>query len=121
LRAGLAALLLGLAAASLPGLAQRGPPPATPIEQIAVGQLPPEAAATIALIRKGGPFPFAKDAAVFGNREGLLPKQRRGYYREYTVKTPGSRTRGARRIIKGAGGELFYTEDHYNTFRRIRE
>ena len=120
-RAVLAALALGLAALALPALAQRGPPPATPVGEVAASQLPPEAVATIAIIRKGGPFPYAKDAAVFGNREGMLPKQRRGYYREYTVKTPGSRTRGARRIVKGAGGELFYTDDHYNTFRRIRE
>jgi ribonuclease T1 len=84
-------------------------------------QLPPEAHATIALIRKGGPFPYAKDGAVFGNREGQLPRQKRGYYKEYTVKTPGERTRGARRIIAGRGGELYYTEDHYNHFRRIRE
>ena len=92
-----------------------------PIGEVAAAQLPPEAAATIALIHKNGPYPYAKDGAVFGNRESQLPKQKRGYYREFTVKTPGSRTRGARRIVKGAGGELFYTDDHYNTFKRIRE
>ncbi|MGE5616774.1 MAG: ribonuclease domain-containing protein, partial [Bacillota bacterium] len=58
---------------------------------------------------------------IFGNREGQLPRQKRGYYREYTVKTPGVRTRGARRIIAGGRGELYYTDDHYNHFRRIRE
>jgi ribonuclease T1 len=117
----IAACLLGLAAAAPSAEAQRGPPPAAPIGDVAAAQLPPEAAATLALIRKGGPFPYAKDGAVFGNREGMLPKQKRGYYREYTVKTPHSRTRGARRIIKGGGGELFYTDDHYNSFKRIRE
>jgi ribonuclease T1 len=78
-----------------------------------------EARDTLALIRKGGPFPYAKDGAIFSNREGILPKQKRGYYKEYTVKTPGERTRGARRIIWGKGGEFFYTEDHYNHFSRI--
>lgn len=117
----LAACALGLAAIALPAEAQRGPAPATPIGEIAAAQLPPEARATLALIRKGGPFPYAKDGSAFGNREGMLPQQKRGYYREYTVKTPGSRTRGARRIVKGAAGELFYTDDHYNSFRRIRE
>ena len=58
---------------------------------------------------------------MFGNREGLLPKRDRGYYREYTVTTPGTKDRGARRIISGRGGEYYYTEDHYRTFRRIRE
>jgi len=70
-------------------------------------------------IDKGGPYPYAKDGSIFSNREGQLPKQKRGYYREYTVKTPGERTRGARRIISGGGGELYYTDDHYNHFRRI--
>jgi hypothetical protein len=61
-------------------------------------------------------LPYAKDGAVFGNREGQLPPQKRGYYKEYTVKTPGVRTRGTRRIIKGGGGELYYTDDHYKPF-----
>ncbi len=99
-------------------LAQRTSPA---IGEIPAARLPAEARATIALIRKGGPFPYAKDGVVFGNREAILPKQRRGYYREYTVKTPGERTRGARRIIWGAGGEFYYTDDHYNHFLRIRE
>src|SRR5262249_3122641 len=106
---------------ALPALAQRGPPPEVPVGEVAAAQLPPEATATLALIHKNGPFPYAKDGVAFGNREGLLPKQKHGYYRQYTVKTPGSRTRGARRIIKGGGGELFYTDDHYNSFKRIRE
>ena len=101
--------------------AQRGPPAARDTSDIAYAQLPAEAKATIVLIRKGGPFPYAKDGAIFSNRERILPPQARGYYREYTVKTPGERSRGARRIIWGRGGEYYYTDDHYNHFRRIRE
>jgi ribonuclease T1 len=89
--------------------------------EILVAQLPPEARQTLSLIRNGGPFPYAKDGSVFGNREGLLPRQNRGYYREYTVVTPGSRDRGARRIVAGRAGEYWYTADHYRSFRRIRE
>ena len=88
---------------------------------IAAKQLPPEARHTLALIKAGGPFPYAKDGSVFGNREGLLPKRSRGYYKEYTVKTPGSRDRGARRIVAGIPGEYYYTDDHYKTFTRIIE
>ena len=105
--------------AAAPAAAQRQSPAALP--EIRVEQLPPEARHTLELIRKRGPYPYAKDNTVFGNREGILPKQKRGYYREYTVKTPGERTRGARRIVAGASGELYYTDDHYNTFRRVRE
>jgi ribonuclease T1 len=85
--------------------------------------LPKEGQATLALIRKGGPFPYAKDGTVFSNRERALPKQPRGYYHEYTVKTPRERTRGAKRIICGGAKQLecFYTEDHYATFRKIKE
>jgi ribonuclease T1 len=101
--------------------AQRGPAFDREPPGIAYAELPSEARATIELIRKGGPFPYAKDGAVFGNREQALPRQNRGYYREYTVKTPGERTRGARRIIWGRGGEFYYTDDHYNHFRRVRE
>jgi ribonuclease T1 len=86
--------------------------------------LPPEAQHTYRLIRSGGPFPYSKDGVVFGNRERQLPSQVRGYYREYTVKTPQSRDRGARRIICGgrepsAPEVCFYTQDHYASFRRI--
>jgi len=83
--------------------------------------LPREARATLALIKAGGPFPYTKDGAVFGNREGLLPKRGRGYYREYTVKTPGAKDRGARRIVAGREGEFYCTADHYRSFRRIIE
>ena len=75
----------------------------------------------MALIHKGGPYPYARDGVIFRNREGQLPREKQGYYREYTVKTPGERPRGARRIIAGHGGELYYTDDHYNTFRRVLE
>lgn len=89
-----------------------------------VADLPREGQATYQLIRQGGPFPYEKDGVVFGNRERLLPRQERGYYREYTVKTPGSRDRGARRIVCG-GQEprqprnCYYTQDHYASFREI--
>lgn len=83
--------------------------------------LPDEARATLQRIRQGGPSPYRKDGTVFQNRETRLPAQAHGYYREYTVPTPGLRDRGARRIIAGSGGDLYYTDDHYRTFRRIRE
>ncbi|HEX7150449.1 MAG TPA: ribonuclease domain-containing protein [Thermoanaerobaculia bacterium] len=76
---------------------------------------------TLDLIARGGPFPHKQDGTVFGNREGHLPPQPRGYYREYTVRTPGARTRGARRVVRGKGGETYYTRDHYQTFTRIDE
>ncbi len=91
------------------------------VGEIKSAALPPEARDTLALIRKGGPFPYQKDGSTFGNREGLLAKRARGYYREYTVKTPGSRDRGARRIVAGQAEEFYYTDDHYRTFRRILE
>ena len=86
---------------------------------VALKQLPPEARHTLELIRANGPFPYQRDGAIFGNREAQLPKRERGYYREYTVKTPGAPNRGARRIVAGRGGELYYTEDHYRSFRRV--
>jgi ribonuclease T1 len=98
-----------------PALTTQAPP------EIAVVDLPREARETLRLIKQGGPFPYARDGAVFNNRERLLPARSRGYYREYTVQTPGARDRGARRIIAGGPGEYYYTEDHYASFRRIRE
>jgi len=91
---------------------------------VALAELPAEARKTEQLIRSGGPFPYAKDGTVFGNRERLLPRQARGYYREYTVPTPGARNRGARRIVCGgeqpvAPDACYYTADHYASFRRI--
>ncbi len=119
LRAWLCAFLLSIGFVPADALAQRDA--MAGIGDVALGELPAEARETIALIHHGGPFPYAKDGIVFGNRERILPPATRGYYREYTVKTPGVRTRGARRIIAGRGGELFYSDDHYNHFRRIRE
>ena len=84
-------------------------------------QLPQEAIETVALIRQGGPFPYDRDGVTFSNREKLLPARERGWYREYTVRTPGDRSRGARRIVAGRDGTLYYTDDHYRTFRRILE
>ena len=75
----------------------------------------------LALIRAGGPYPYRQDDGVFGNREGLLPRQPSGYYREYTVVTPGSDDRGPRRIISGADGDRYWTADHYASFRQIKE
>ena len=121
LRGALVALAIVLCTLAAPASAQRAPAPAAPLAEVSVVDLPREARVTLSLIRKGGPYPYAKDASVFGNREAQLPRRERGYYREYTVKTPGERTRGARRIVAGKGGELFYTDDHYNHFRRIRE
>ena len=104
-------------AAVEPALAR--PSPLLP--QIAEAELPPEGRATLALIRRGGPYPYAKDGSVFSNRERLLPPRPRGHYREYTVPTPGSRDRGARRIVTGGGVEAYWTPDHYSTFFRIVE
>jgi ribonuclease T1 len=83
-------------------------------------ELPDEANDTLALIASGGPFPYPRDGAVFGNFEGLLPEHPRGYYREYTVPTPGEKNRGSRRIVAGKNGEYYYTADHYQSFRRVR-
>ena len=91
------------------------------VSETSTSALPAEARQTLALIKAGGPFPYQKDGSVFGNREALLPKRERGYYREYTVKTPGAKDRGARRIVAGRGGEYYYTDDHYRSFRRIIE
>ena len=93
----------------------------SPLGEIRVKDLPREALETIAQIRKGGPFAHERDGVVFGNREKLLPARERGWYREYTVRTPGERTRGARRIVAGRDGTLYYTDDHYQSFRRILE
>lgn len=82
-------------------------------------ELPPEALKTLTLIRRGGPFPYRQDGQVFQNREGVLPARKAGYYHEYTVETPGSEDRGARRIIAGTNGEFYYTSDHYVSFQII--
>lgn len=98
----------------------RGPPDRIDgLPVITLDELPPEALDTLALIASDGPFPFRQDGVTFQNRERILPRQPSGYYREYTVITPGASTRGARRIVGGAEGELYYTDDHYDSFSRI--
>jgi ribonuclease T1 len=95
------------------------------LRDVAVGDLPREAHEVLARIAAGGPFPFDRDGITFGNRERQLPSAPHGYYHEYTVPTPGAKTRGARRIICGGARKApeicYYTSDHYRTFRRIRE
>lgn len=113
-------LAAGLSSA-LPGLAREaGTSPAT-IHDVAAAQLPREALQTLDAIKRGGPFAFDRDGVVFGNYERHLPARERGYYREYTVPTPGAKNRGARRIVAGRHAEYYYSDDHYRTFRRIRE
>lgn len=108
--AGFLAFAVSFSAFSFPG-----------IPEIEAAALPPEARETIALIRKGGPFPHQRDGSTFGNREAILPGRERGWYREYAVRTPGAKDRGARRIVAGRDGTLYYTDDHYRSFRRILE
>lgn len=86
---------------------------------VATTGLPAEVGETLALIEDGGPYPYSRDDTVFMNRERRLPARPRGYWREYTVPTPGSADRGARRIVRGADGETYYTGDHYRTFTRL--
>ncbi|HWI43893.1 MAG TPA: ribonuclease domain-containing protein [Nocardioides sp.] len=102
--------------------AHRGGMPAKDgLPSVDLADLPAEAAETVELIDAGGPFRYpGKDGSTFGNFEGVLPQRPRGYYAEYTVPTPGEDDRGARRIIAGDGGELYWTEDHYASFARIR-
>lgn len=100
------------------------------LDSVDAGALPREARAVLAAVRAGGPFAYAKDGSTFGNYENILPRQRRGYYREFTVDTPGARNRGARRIVCGgeardwsrnAPAACYYTDDHYASFRRIKD
>ena len=88
---------------------------------IAVVELPAEARVTLRAIKQGGPFAYRHDGSVFKNYERILPRQPRGYYHEYTVKTPGAKNRGARRIVCGPPAECYYSSDHYKTFKRIAE
>ena len=118
----LVASALGMVGGAQARLLGWGPEPST----VPVAELPVQGQQTYRLIFEGGPFPHDKDGSVFGNRERLLPAKRRGYYREYTVETPGARDRGARRIV--CGGErrtvptaCYYTSDHYSSFKRIVE
>ncbi|MEU6850565.1 ribonuclease domain-containing protein [Actinacidiphila alni] len=86
---------------------------------VRAADLPAQARDTLALIDRGGPYPYRRDGVVFGNLEKELPAHPRGYYHEYTVPTPGSRDRGARRIVTGRNDELFYTDDHYQSFEAV--
>jgi ribonuclease T1 len=116
-------LLLGLACSGLQAKNQNETANLVQVTSVALGSLPQQGIETYQRIRQGGPFEFEKDGVVFGNRERLLPLQKRGYYREYTVKTPGARNRGARRLV--CGGEAttpdacYYTADHYASFRKV--
>ncbi|HSV52745.1 MAG TPA: ribonuclease [Burkholderiaceae bacterium] len=108
-----------------PILVQAKGQPSDPQATMLVAELPRQGQETYRLIRQGGPFPHDKDGTVFGNRERLLPAHQRGYYREYTVRTPGSRDRGARRLVCGGKAQApdacYYTSDHYASFRRVVE
>ena len=109
------------------GLVQaKGPLPVAAADTVALTQLPVQGQNMMKLIYEGGPFKFDKDGTVFGNRERILPAKNRGFYREYTVKTPGERTRGARRIVCGGlqaatPEACYYTDDHYASFRKIAQ
>jgi ribonuclease T1 len=120
-RFGFAAALLALVFGALCAPATARSHAGAAVEAVTLTELPPEARRTVLLIHRGGPFPYDRDGVVFGNFERLLPQRERGYYREYTVITPGAKSRGARRIVSGRGGELYYSDDHYRSFRRIRE
>lgn len=122
-----AACMMLLAVAALHGglvHARESQPASVPASTLAVAQLPPQGRSMLTLIYQGGPFTHEKDGVVFRNRERLLPVNVRAYYREYTVRTPGERSRGARRIVCGglqaaAPDACFYTDDHYASFRKI--
>lgn len=122
IRALIVAVAAGVSFAPAGALA-RGPAPSK--SEIRVAELPAEARDLLARIRDGGPFRYDRDGVVFGNREHQLPAERRGYYHEYTVPTPGAKNRGARRIVCGgpkkAPEACYYTGDHYQTFARVRE
>ena len=92
---------------------------ATRLRTVALAALPEEAQATWRLVQRKGPFPYDRDGITFENREGRLPTKPRGYYHEYTVTTPGESDRGARRLIVGSGGDVYYTDDHYDSFAQV--
>ncbi|MFD7555618.1 ribonuclease domain-containing protein [Streptomyces sp. NPDC059835] len=107
------------APAAVTGSAAPAPSWAKGLATVRADVLPQQARDVLVLIDKGGPYPYRQDGAVFGNFEKALPKQKRGYYHEFTVKTPGEPDRGARRIVTGQGGEFYYTDDHYDTFKAV--
>jgi ribonuclease T1 len=125
------AVTLGLAAAGCGSAAASGSPSNTRaacstssavpsgMKVLTTAQLPAQALATLRLIAAGGPYPYAQDNTIFGNYGGTLPRERYGYYREFTVQTPGAESRGVRRVVIGSGGEDYYTSDHYATFAWI--
>jgi ribonuclease T1 len=111
-------------AASEPGRSTAASAPAVDgsgLEAVPASSLPPEARETLALIARGGPYPYSRDGAVFSNFERLLPRKPSGYYKEFTVRTPGESDRGARRIVVGESGDKYYTPDHYDSFFHILE
>ncbi|MER5812867.1 ribonuclease domain-containing protein [Streptomyces sp. NPDC002033] len=116
-----ATLLAGPSASAAPAAGPtRSAVPVKAVGSVCYSALPSQAHDTLDLIDRGGPFPYSQDGVVFQNRERLLPGQSTGYYHEYTVITPGSPTRGARRIITGLQvQEDYYTADHYASFRRV--
>lgn len=109
------------ASRSTASVTTHGTDPASGLPYIDPVDLPIQAQQTLRLIDAGGPFPYEQDGVAFENREGILPRESRGYYREYTVETPGSGDRGARRIVNGQQGELYWSGDHYRSFARIRK
>jgi ribonuclease T1 len=115
----LALLTWGLNQGGFSGGGRDGDSDPGTLPAVALTSLPPEARQTVALIDAGGPFPYDQDGTVFENHERLLPSESSGYYHEYTVTTPGSTDRGARRIITGSGSEMYWTDDHYQSFERI--
>lgn len=118
------ALAAGLLVCVMLALAPLDSVSKAPLSDVSVQALPAEARATLARIRAGGPFSYERDDVVFGNRERILPSRSRGYYHEYTVPTPGVKGRGARRIVCGGDSstlaECYYSDDHYQSFRRIQ-
>ncbi|RAM39286.1 ribonuclease domain-containing protein [Arthrobacter globiformis] len=98
-----------------------GVPNVSGLPIIRESQLPAEGRRTLTLIRQGGPYPYPRDGVTFGNFERILPRKAGGYYKEYTVPTPGESDRGARRIVAGQAGDKYYTADHYESFKFIAE
>lgn len=133
IRSVVAAVVVLLAAVSAGCSADTAAPPVTTtsaqvaragtsgLPTVAREDLPVEAQQTYDLILDGGPYPYSQDDRVFGNREGILPQEEYGWYREYTVETPGSDDRGARRFVVSEDGVFFYTDDHYDSFREVLE
>lgn len=116
--------VLGLAGCDVATAPPRAPAtadtPRSGLPEMPVAELPAEAREVLETIERGGPYDYPQDDQVFGNREGRLPDRERGYYREYTVPTPGESDRGARRLVVGEDGDVYYTADHYRSFRQVQ-